>query len=336
MVCLLQNARGKWICFILLILFLGFALLANILFGFHTFSLQTFWESLILFDGSTEHIILTTVRLPTALIGAAVGASLAIAGVLMQVLTKNPLASPSILGINSGAVLFIIFCLGVLKLDVSIHQMIYIAFLGAGITALFVLLLGSFSPGGSLPLKLTLAGAAVSAFASSITSGVLLINNESMSDALFWLIGSVSGRKMEDLTAVIPYITLGLILAFFLAKSLNVMMMGDEVAKGLGQRVLFVKTVMILVVILLAGGSVSLAGPIAFVGLMVPHISRLLVGNDHFWLIPYSAIIGSILLVTADILSRYLLMPKEVPVGVTTAILGVPFLIYIARRRSYE
>ncbi|WP_025028639.1 FecCD family ABC transporter permease [Caldalkalibacillus mannanilyticus] len=336
MVGLLQSDRAKLLTLLAGFVFFCASLLVSILKGYHTFSFSLLWESIFYYNASTEHILIRTVRMPAAFIAATVGASLAIAGALMQVLTKNPLASPSLFGINSGAVLFIVLCLSVFKLDLALKDMTLIAFLGAGVTALFVLALGSLGNGGSLPLKLTLAGAAVSAFASSITSGIMLLYNQTLSEALFWLVGSVSGRKMEHLITVIPYILIGWMIAFVLAKSLNVMGMGDDIARGLGQRIWLIKGMTILVVILLAGGSVALAGPIAFIGLIVPHLCRYLVGNDHIWVIPYSAVAGAALLVSADTVSRFILMPKEVPVGVTTALLGVPFLIYIARRRNYE
>ncbi|AIG25366.1 iron ABC transporter permease [Brevibacillus laterosporus] len=336
MSCLLQSRRAKVWALLTGILLLLVSMLMSILFGYHMFTFHMLLDMLYQFDGSKEHLLLRDVRLPAAFIAASVGASLAIAGVLMQNLTKNPLASPSLFGINAGAVLFIVLTLFFFDSDLTLTQMVWIAFVGAGVTAVLVLILGTMGKDGFLPIKVTLAGAAVSVFASSFTSGIMLINNESLNQALFWLVGSVTGRKMEHLTTVLPYMVIGWIIALCLSHALNLMAMGDDMAKGLGLHTAFAKLLIILVVILLAGGSVSLAGPIAFVGLIVPHICRYIVGVDHKWLIPFSGLIGAILLVSADTASRFLLMPKEVPVGVATALLGVPFLIYIARRSSYE
>ncbi|MCR8979677.1 FecCD family ABC transporter permease [Brevibacillus laterosporus] len=336
MSCLLQSRRAKVWALLTGILLLLVSMLTSILFGYHMFTFPMLFDMLYQFDGSKEHLLLRDVRLPAAFIAASVGASLAIAGVLMQNLTKNPLASPSLFGINAGAVLFIVLTLFFFDSDLTLTQMVWIAFVGAGVTAVLVLILGTMGKDGFLPIKVTLAGAAASVFASSFTSGIMLINNESLNQALFWLVGSVTGRKMEHLTTVLPYMVLGWIIALCLSHALNLMAMGDDMAKGLGLHTAFAKLLIILVVILLAGGSVSLAGPIAFVGLIIPHICRYIVGVDHKWLIPFSGVFGAILLVAADTASRFLLMPKEVPVGVATALLGVPFLIYIARRSSYE
>ncbi|RAP28253.1 hypothetical protein C2W64_00465 [Brevibacillus laterosporus] len=333
---LLQSRRAKVWALLTGILLLLVSMLMSILFGYHMFSIQLLLDMLYQFDGTKEHLLLRDVRLPAAFIAASVGASLAIAGVLMQNLTKNPLASPSLFGINAGAVLFIVLTLFFFDSDLTLTQMVWIAFVGAGVTAVLVLIIGTMGKDGFLPIKVTLAGAAASVFASSFTSGIMLINNESLNQALFWLVGSVSGRKMEHLTTVLPYMVIGWIIALCLSHALNLMAMGDDMAKGLGLQTAVAKLFIILVVILLAGGSVALAGPIAFVGLIIPHICRYIVGVDHKWLIPFSGITGAILLVAADTASRFLLMPKEVPVGVATALLGVPFLIYIARRSSYE
>ncbi|RKN76024.1 FecCD family ABC transporter permease [Paenibacillus ginsengarvi] len=330
----MQSRRRKVIglaagCAILLL-----GMLAGVLFGLKQFGLRDLWLAYTQFNGSNEHLILTTTRVPRVLIAAAVGASLAVAGAIMQVLTRNPMASPSLLGINSGAVLFIVVGLAFTGTALPMSGMIWVAFGGAAITSLFVYALSMQGGGGFEPVKLTLAGAAVAAFASSVTSGIMLIHKQSLETALFWMIGSVSGRQLSHLLSVLPYLCAGWLLAMLIASSLNVMALGDDSAKSLGQRLTLIRAVAALAVVLLAGGSVAAAGPIAFVGLIVPHLCRYAVGSDHRWLLPYSALTGAILLVVADLASRFVLMPKEVPVGVATAIIGVPFLIFVARRRN--
>jgi len=310
-------------------------MLVSILYGIHLFELKDLWRAYTQFDGSDAHLIIRNTRVPRALIAAAVGASLAIAGAIMQVLTKNPLASPSIFGINSGAVLFIVVSLAMLGSSLTMNGMVWIALAGAATTSLLVFTLGMQGRSGFEPIKLTLAGASVAAFASSLSSGIMLINKESLDSALFWMVGSVSGRQLTHLTIVFPYMLLGWVLALLLAGSLNVMALGDDSAKGLGQRMMFIRVVSVLAVVLLAGSSVAVAGPIAFIGLIVPHLCRYIFGNDYRWLLPYCGLVGAILLVFADIASRFILMPKEVPVGVATALIGVPFLIYVARRSKH-
>jgi iron complex transport system permease protein len=332
---MIRSGRGKLAGLAIGLAVVLIALLASILFGLQQFDIRELWLAYSQFDGSNEHLILTTTRVPRALIAAAVGASLAIAGAIMQVLTKNPLASPSLFGINSGAVLFIVVGIAFFGSSLTMGGMIWIAFAGAALTSLLVYGLSIQGSGGFEPIKLTLAGAAVAAFASSVTSGIMLVHKQSLDTALFWMVGSVSGRQLSHLLTVLPYISAGWLLAMLISGSLNVMALGDDSAKSLGQRLPLIRLASMIAVVLLAGSSVSAAGPIAFIGLIVPHLCRFLVGNDHRWLLPYCAVTGAILLVSADLASRFVLMPKEVPVGVATALIGVPFLIYVARRRNH-
>jgi iron complex transport system permease protein len=208
----------------------------------------------------------------------------------------------------------------------------WISFLGAAFAAVLVYLLGSLGREGLTPLKLTLAGAALAALFSSLTQGLLLINEKAMEEVLYWLAGSVEGRKLEYLFVVLPYLAIGWLMALWIAKHMNILIMGDDMARGLGQKVVLIKIICITIIVLLAGGSVAVAGPIGFIGLVVPHISRTLVGPDYRWLIPYCAVLGGVLLLVADIAARYVIMPEEVPVGAMTALIGAPFFIYIARR----
>ncbi len=310
------------------------SMLASILYGLQTFGLHDLWLSYNRFDGSNEHLILTNTRVPRTLIAALVGASLAVAGAVMQVLTRNGLASPSLFGINSGASLFVVAALTLWSASLTLTNLIWFAFAGAAAAACLVYLLGG--RGSSLePSRLALAGATIAAFATSMTSGMILINKQSLDDALFWMIGSVSGRSMEHLQLVLPYIAAGMLCCALLPGALNVMALGDESAQGLGLRLKYAQSLAVVTIILLAGSAVAAAGPIAFVGLIVPHLCRAIAGNDHRWLLPYCAIAGALLLVAADTLSRFIISGKEIPVGIATAIIGVPFLIRVARRRKH-
>ncbi|WP_238192040.1 iron ABC transporter permease [Paenibacillus sp. L3-i20] len=331
----MQSNRSKIVGLVVGIIVLIISMVASILFGHQQFGVKDLWLAYSEFDGSNEHLILTTTRVPRALIAAAVGASLAIAGAIMQVLTRNPLASPSILGVNAGAVLFIVVGLSVFGSSLSMTGMIWLAFTGAVITSVIVYTLGMQGGGGFEPIKLTLAGACIAAFASSITSGIILINKESLDSALFWMIGSVSGRNLDHLFMVLPYMAAGFVISVLLSGSLNIMALGEDGAKSLGQRMTLVRVMSAAAIVLLAGSSVSAAGPIAFIGLIVPHLCKYIVGNNFKWLLLYCALTGAILLVTADIASRFILESKEIPVGVATAIIGVPFLIHVARRRNH-
>lgn len=304
---------------------------ASLVFGYANTNLKMVLEAFTNFNDSNEHIIIYNVRLPRALIAAVVGGSLAIAGAIMQALTKNPLASPSVFGINAGAGFFVVVAVTFLSIE-SLQLFTWIAFLGAAFTAIIVYFIGSAGREGLTPMKLTMAGAAMAALFSSLTQGLLVVNEASLDSVLFWLAGSVQGRSMESLLVVLPYVVPAIIVSMILAQKINVLLMGEDVAKGLGQRTAIVKLIGASIVILLGGGAVAVAGPIAFIGIVIPHVTRFLVGNDYRWIIPYCLVLGGSLLILADILARYIVMPEEVPVGVMTAIIGTPFFVYIARK----
>ncbi len=322
-----QKAAGIAVGILLVILFAG----CSAVYGYTEVGWKTALDALTAFDGSKEHIIVLKNRVPRALIGAAVGMSLAIAGALLQGLTRNPLASPDIFGINAGAGFAIVLSAAFFSVS-SIHQFAWVAFLGAACTTVIVYLLGGVGAGGLTPVKLTLAGASMWLLFASLTQGMLALNERALEEVMFWLAGSVEGRKLEVLTSLLPYLAAGWLGALMISGPLNVLLMGEDVAASLGQRILIVKIFAGVVVVLLAGGSVAIAGPVGFVGVVIPHVARSLVGMDHRWVIPYSALLGAILLLLADIGARYIIMPNEVPVGVMTALIGTPFFVYIARR----
>ncbi len=328
---LLKNSFQRIAGLIFIVLLFLYLIGASIVYGYTDTSWKMAWEAFQNNNGSNEHLVIETVRLPRALIAAAVGSSLAIAGALMQTLTKNPLASPSIFGINAGAGFAVVIAVSLFQIS-HLQAFAWIAFLGAAVAAISVYFIGSLGREGLTPMKLTLAGAAIAAMFSSFTQGFLVLSEVALEQVLFWLAGSIQGRKLEILVSVIPYLVVGWVGALLLASKLNVLSMGEDVAKGLGIRTGLLKIGIGTIVILLAGGSVSVAGPVGFIGIVIPHITRSIVGIDHKWVIPYSAFLGAILLLLADILARYVIMPEEVPVGVMTAIIGTPFFIYIARR----
>ncbi|WP_243290521.1 iron ABC transporter permease [Bacillus sp. FJAT-47783] len=311
--------------------FLIFSMCASIVYGYTDTSWKMAWDAFTNFNGSNEHIIIQNVRLPRSLIAAIVGGALAIAGAIMQAITKNPLASPTIFGINSGAGFFIVIAFSLFSVN-NLQSFTWIAFLGAAVAAFTVYFISSLGREGLTPLKLTLAGAAVAALFSSLTQGFLVLNEAALDQVYFWLSGSVQGRKLDGLLAVLPYMSVAYILCIFIAPKINMLMLGEEVAKGLGVKTGTVKLLAAIVIIILSGGAVAVAGPIVFIGIVVPHVARFVTGNDYRWILPYCAVFGGILLVIADIGARYVVMPEEIPVGVMTAIIGTPFFIYIARK----
>jgi iron complex transport system permease protein len=323
-----QKAVGLIAGFLLVLVLVA----ASIIYGYTDVTWQTVIDSFLHYNGSREQIVVREQRIPRAIIGAAAGASLAIAGAIMQGLTRNPLASPGIFGINSGAAFFVVLAVTLFSVS-SLQAFTWIAFFGAAVTAATVFVIGSLGRDGATPIKLTLAGSATTAMFSAWIQGLLVVNEKTLEEVMFWLVGSVEGRNLEALGAAFPYLVTGWIGAMALARPINTLLLGEDVAKGLGQRTWLVKGVATVMVILLAGGTVAVAGPIGFVGIVVPHLARGLFGYDYRWLIPACFLLGASLLVLADIGARYIVMPEEVPVGVMTALVGVPFFIAIARRR---
>ncbi|MCZ0927993.1 iron ABC transporter permease [Halomonas janggokensis] len=281
------------------------------------------------------HIVLRTERLPRAVIAALVGASLAIAGALMQTLTRNPLASPGILGINAGAMFFVVIAVSLLPLHTPASY-VWAALLGALVAAGLVVILSRGRQGELPPLRVLLAGVAVTAMFVSFSQGLLILDQQSFESVLYWLAGSVAGRELSLVAPLLPLFGLALLLCGLLVRHANALMLGDDMVAGLGMRAGTIKLLLGLVVILLAGSSVALAGMIGFVGLIVPHMARGLFGVDHRWLLPACALLGASLLLLADIASRVLMPPQEVPVGVMTALIGTPFFIYLARRQQAQ
>ncbi|SEM63013.1 iron complex transport system permease protein [Mesobacillus persicus] len=328
---LLKTSGQRWVGLVISMVAMIFLACASIVYGYTETSWKMAYQAFTDFNGTNEHIIIESVRLPRALIAATVGASLAMAGVLMQTLTKNPLASPGIFGVNAGAGFAVVVAVSLFSVG-SLQAYTWIAFLGAAVAAISVYVIGSTGREGLTPMKLTLAGAAIAAMFSSFTQGLLVLNEAALEQVLFWLAGSVQGRKLENLASVFPYLLAGWVAAMILSPKMNVLSMGEDVAKGLGLNTGLVKLGAGIIVIFLSGGAVAIAGPIGFIGIVVPHVARAVVGIDHRWVIPYAGLLGGMLLLVADIAARYIIMPQEIPVGVMTALIGTPFFIYIARK----
>ena len=312
------------------IFILWLSLIASITWGAADISFKDIYQAFTAYDGSTNHLIIRTVRLPRSLIAILVGASLAVAGAIMQGLTRNPLASPGILGVNAGAAFAVVvgtFISGSSSLTIYT----WYAFAGAAISAVSVYFLGSLGRGGLTPFNLTIAGAALTAFISSITSGILILSQRTLEEIRFWLAGSIAGRDLNLLLQVLPYICVGLILAIALSRQITILSLGEDTARSLGQSTALIKILAAISIILLAGASVEIAGPIGFVGLIVPHIVRILVGVDYRWILPYSAILGAIMVLIADLGGRLVIQPSELPVGLVMPLIGAPFFIYLIR-----
>ncbi|EHH2559344.1 iron chelate uptake ABC transporter family permease subunit [Vibrio parahaemolyticus] len=284
-------------------------------------------------EGNMLHQILATLRAPRTYAGLLIGASLAVSGVLMQGLTRNPLASPSILGINAGAACFMALASIGVPFFSQLNPIINAVF-GALLSGGAVMLLGGFFSARSHPLRLVLAGIAISALLIGLTRASVILADDMAYSVLHWLTGSLSAVDSQQWQQLWPFATLGLVLAMGLARNLNLLALGDEVAVGLGGNIRLTRLISGLAVVLLAGTSVAIAGPIGFVGLLVPHLVRPIVGLNYHILIPVSALCGAALVTWSDALSRSIAFPAETPVGVITALLGTPCFIAIAMRKS--
>jgi len=272
-------------------------------------------------------------RIPRTLLALVAGAALGLSGAVMQGVTRNPLADPGILGVNIGASLAVVIAVVWFGIT-SAQAFIWTAIFGAGLTAVFVYGVGSLGRGGATPLKLALAGAATSIAFSSLVIAVVLPRADIAGGVRSWQVGGVGGATFERIEPVLVFLAVGFLISLLSARRLNSLALGDELAAGLGERVAFARASASLGAILLCGATTAVCGPIGFVGLVVPHACRLLVGVDHRWLLPFSAIGGAILLTAADIVGRLAARPSELEVGIVTALIGGPFFIFIVRRQK--
>jgi iron complex transport system permease protein len=269
-------------------------------------------------------------RIPRTLLAGLAGAALGLAGAIMQGVTRNPLADPGILGVNLGASLAVVVGIAWFHIA-SAHAYIWTAVLGAGIAAVFVYAIGSLGRGGATPLKLALAGVATSVAFSSLVIAVILPRADIAGGIRSWQVGGVGGATFDSLSHVLPFLAAGFVLGLMSARKLNSLALGDDLAAGLGERVALARAMAALSAILLCGATTAICGPIGFVGLIVPHLCRLMTGVDHRWLLPLSALAGACLLTGADVIGRVIARPNELEVGIVTAFVGAPFFIWIVR-----
>lgn len=302
--------------------------------GARPVTLDTVWAALTAYNpDSTDHRIIWELRLPRTLVGLLVGAALGLAGAVLQGATRNPLADPSILGIHAGAALFVV--LGVAVLGISqLSLYVWLAFAGAGAAMLAVYAIASIGREGATPIKLALAGSAMTAALQSIVSAILLTSPRTLDEVRFWQVGSLAGRSMDVVVQVAPFLAVGIALALASGRMLDGLSMGEDVARALGQNVRRSRAIAGLAAVILAGASTAAAGPIAFVGLTMPHVARAITGPNYRWILPYSMLLAPILLLGADVLGRIIAPPGEVQVGIVTAFLGAPFFIALVRRRK--
>ncbi|WP_377266978.1 FecCD family ABC transporter permease [Peterkaempfera sp. SMS 1(5)a] len=309
------------------------AVLLSLAVGSRTIAPGEVFQALLHGGTSDDALVVRSLRVPRTVVGVLAGAALALAGTVMQGITRNPIAEPGILGVSQGAsagvVCAIAFC--------GVHSLggyVWFAFVGAALAAVGVYAVASGGRGGASPVKLALAGAAMNAFLASLVSGIATTNARALDEFRFWQVGSISGRGSDVIDRIWPFLLVGLVLVAALARGLDALALGDDAAKGLGHNVALLRALGALGATVLTGAAVAAVGPIAFTGLAVPHIARALVGTSHRWVLALAALLGPVMILGSDVLGRIVFPPSEVPVAVMTALIGVPFLIALVRRRA--
>jgi iron complex transport system permease protein len=306
--------------------------LASVALGARSMPFSTVIDALFAPGGSSDHTVIRELRIPRTLLGIGVGACLGLAGALIQSLTRNPLADPGLLGINEGAALGVTLALGLFGLsDPTIY--VWFAFGGAAFASVVVYALASAGRSGSSPVRLALAGVALGMVFTAVASAILRMDAQTFDRMRFWLTGSLAGQGADTLVRLAPFMAAGLVLGLLLARPLNMLSLGDDAGRALGVAVGRTRVLTGVAVTLLCGAATAAAGPLWFVGLVVPHGVRALVGADQRWVLPYSALAAPVLLLGADVIGRLIARPGEVQVGIVWAVLGAPIFILLARRK---
>ncbi|MBC6976045.1 iron ABC transporter permease [Bacillus sp. Xin] len=328
--------QAKFICFMsLTILCLIVSIFIAIAFGAKDIHLQTVWAAFFDYNPKlTQHQIIYELRLPRVIGAAVIGAAFAVAGAVMQGVTRNPLADAGVLGINAGA-MFVVALSFAFFPHMPYSYLMIVSFIGAVLSTILIFIIGSTTSGGLTPMRLTIAGAVMAAFLHSLSSGIAIYYDLSQ-DLAFWYAGGVAGVKWDHLKFLVPIIFVTIMVAIALGRSISLISMGDDVATNLGVKTIRTRIFGMVTVVILAGVSVSAVGSIGFVGLVIPHIARKLVGVNYRFIIPMSALLGAILLVLADLGARTVNPPKELAVGIMVALIGVPFFLYIASKAGRE
>jgi len=323
--------RGFWL--LIAIGVLVFVLLASIAIGSKDIPLPTVIDALFNYNDSDDHAIIMALRVPRTVLGLGVGIALGLSGALIQALTRNPLADPGILGVNAGASFFVTLAVGLFGFT-SISSYIWFAFLGAILATVLVYAIGSVGRGAATPIRLTLAGVAISAVLSGVQSGLELLNPATFDAMRFWRAGSLTAPGYDNIVVAAPFLAIGLVLAIVATRPLNAIALGDDLAASLGANITRTRVTVVISVTLLAGAATAAAGPIVFIGLMIPHIARWLIGADQRWIAALTIVLSPVLLLSADIIGRVVMRPGELQVGLVTAFVGAPVLILLARRRK--
>lgn len=304
--------------------------LASIGIGAKALPLADVWHGLFHYAGSSDDVLVRKVRIPRTVLGLIVGSALGLAGAVMQALTRNPLAEPGLLGVNAGASAAVVSAISFFGVT-SLTGYVWFAFAGAGIVSVAVYLLGGSR--SATPVRLALAGTAVTAALYGYVNAVQLLDSAALDRLRFWTVGSLASANTETVGKVWPFIAVGVVLALLIARPLNALEMGDDTARALGAHLTRTRVLAMLAVTLLCGAATAACGPIVFIGLMIPHLVRAITGPDMRWILPYAAVLSPVLLLGADVVGRIVARPSELQVGIVTALIGGPVFIHLVRRK---
>ncbi len=323
------GGRSAWLVVAVVVLVAACA--ASLAIGARGLPLTTIWEAITNFNPESGDHAVVIARIPRTVLGLLAGAALGLAGAAMQGVARNPLADPGILGLNAGAALAVVVGIYVFGVG-SLTGYIWFAFIGAAAAAVVVYAIASRGRDGATPVKLALAGAALSAGLFSLMNVILVSSQDTLDRFRFWQVGSIGGRDWSVLLPALPFLTVGAVIVMASGRILNSLALGDDIARGLGQNVALSRGIIGLGIVLLCGSATALAGPIGFLGLVIPHAVRSLTGPDYRWVLPFSMISAPILLIIADVIGRVVLLPGEVPAGIMTALVGAPVFVWLIRR----
>jgi iron complex transport system permease protein len=333
--------QGGWTRSLGLVVALGVLVVVvgcSLAFGARPVSFGRVWDALTSArplepDAARDWSVVRSLRVPRTLLGLLIGGALGLTGTLIQGLTRNPLADPGILGVQAGASLAVVIGISSVSIEDPIGY-VWFGFAGAALAGVVVYTLGSLGRGGASPVKLALAGSAMSALLVALTSAVLLADQATLNEYRFWAVGSLAGREDDVVRAVAPFIVVGSLFALTRGRSLNGLALGDDVARGLGLSLVWARISTAVAIIVLCGAAVAGAGPIVFVGLVIPHLARAICGPDYRWILVWSLVLAPALLLGADTVGRLIARPGEVQVGIMTAVIGTPVFIAIIRRKN--
>lgn len=325
-----KTRRSRWLWLALVTVGLVIAIGLSIGLGSRVIAPSHVIDALLNGNGADQQIV-RELRVPRTLIGLIAGLALGLAGALMQGVSRNPIADPGLLGLNAGAAFAVVLAITWFGVT-SPSEYVWFAFVGGAVAAAIVYGLGSFGYDGGSPIKLTLIGAALTAIVSSMTVLMLLSETSLFAQFRFWQVGSLAGRDLGAVKMLMPFLLVGVALAFHSSRSLNLLALGEDLARGLGQRVWLARLMCLVAVVLLSGTATALAGPIVFIGLVAPHVARYLSGPDYRWILVYTAFVGPTILLLADVVGRFVVQPGELEAGLAVAVVGAPLMILLVRR----